>query len=157
MKEPKDGFSDPNLKAVFAAQQATSTSPPSGSTVPAAIPSTSAKEHKTSTGAIAGGVVAAVAGIAIIIGLAAFLLRRKRQQAIQLPVDGDEHQTLHEKDANMSYEMMAKQGSSVELAGNRTHELPAVVPVYELSGGNSRVSSRQHERFELESRDGSNK
>jgi hypothetical protein len=155
MKEPKGGFSDPNLKAVFAAQRATTTTPPSAvdPTVSATGTSKPSKKH-SSAGAIAGGVVAAIVGVAVIGGLALFLVRRKRQQAIRLPTGTNDLPPAYEKDANGEgyHEMMGKHHHAELAGGKNTHELPAVVPVYELSDGHSRANSRQNERAGLESR-----
>jgi hypothetical protein len=149
MLEPKGGFQDASLKAVFDAKRATATNaPPSGTPIaPIASASATASKKHVSAGAIAGGVVAGIAVVIIIAGLVFFLLRRKRQQAIRLPTNTNDLPPAYEKDSDVYHEMMATKGAT-ELAGNNrpTHELPAVVPVYELPGMNSRANSRQNER-----------
>ena len=130
MIEPKGGFLHPNLKAVFEAKRPEPVPVPTANP-PAPSEAAHDEEDSTPVGAIAGGVVAGVAILAIVTGLAIFFLRRKRKQAATQLADGEAPPPAYEKRGEL-HEMSDQGGVMAELPVNSAHEMPAIVPVYEL-------------------------
>jgi hypothetical protein len=152
MQEPNGGFSTPELQTLFVTQR--NTAPSIEFPSPPATPPEQATSSPVSPAAIAGGVVGGIAALALVAGIAIFLVRRrKRRQAIELPPDSRRFPPAYEKGNGDFYEMSAKDSSTAELAAkHNTQELPGVVPVYELPEANSRASSRQNGSLEVGSR-----
>jgi len=125
MKQPEGGFSDPAMPNVF--------NPP-----PIGPPDTSVIEEKKSssskTGAIVGGVVGAVAGIALIAIAGIILLRRKARKTAEkdAPAElGPSEKTEMETHAKQA--MGSPETVDAELMGDTpVYELPGFKGPYEL-------------------------
>ncbi|KAI9758876.1 MAG: Topoisomerase 1-associated factor 1 [Chaenotheca gracillima] len=119
-KQPK-AWDSPGLETLFKSTHFTQAPPPKTSST--ASPSNSASSSspspsRSNTGAIAGGVVGGVAGVAIIAGLAAFLLVRRRRRQAQCV---NESRPIYNELAQSHPAEMDSQGIPL---GNKHYEKP---------------------------------
>jgi hypothetical protein len=111
VKDPALGWTDPGLKTVFATRRKATL--------------TGGEKKKTSTGAIAGGVVGGIAGLALIAVLGFFLFRRHRKKHGPHELHNDPSAAHRELGNEKSkYELPAvNQDDPAELIGNELGEL----------------------------------
>lgn len=72
---PTPSWNDPTLAKLFATQQTTTSATSSSSATGTATP------HHSDTGAIAGGVVGGILGLLILLGVAYFIMRRRKRSS----------------------------------------------------------------------------
>lgn len=137
MLAPVGGFSDPKLQTIFFPPKKAAT--PSGTTGGSTASSSSLPEKKASGGAIAGGVIAGLAGLGLIVGLVFFLVRRHRQRNQQTLGSGqkNEHEKgfpgAHELSGKTNYSELGSQTRFAELSDQSAYAELGAAPHYELA------------------------
>ncbi|KAF2739659.1 hypothetical protein EJ04DRAFT_286272 [Polyplosphaeria fusca] len=117
--EPAKGWTDSGLQTVFNTPRKWSLSAPT-------------EKKKTNTGAIAGGVVGGVAGLALIAGLLFFLRRRHTQRRAPGELDNNEISRNELSDQKDKHELQAvNESEPAELPGPEMAELHAPREVVE--------------------------
>jgi hypothetical protein len=137
---PVGGFANTQLKTIFfpPKKAATPSGTPSAGGSSGSDPAISpASAQKVSGGAIAGAVIGVLAGLALIAGLALFLIRRHRQANYEAAksMSDSEHEKAHELAGRNDYSEMDSQHAYPELGSAQKHELAAPQPTYELATG----------------------
>jgi hypothetical protein len=125
MKSPVGGFAHPAIAAMFNPPPPSSTQSPipsSNSTIPAGA--SLQPPRRTNIGAVAGGVIGAVVGAFLILGLAIFFKRRHSGSGL--------HENSISSENNYPYDPKELPGEEIyakEMKGDMpSHELPADVP-----------------------------
>lgn len=128
---PQGGFADATLSSLLQLRVPTATSTSTSSSPSATNTSSSQsgngktgkQSSSTNTGAIAGGVVGGVVGLALLACIAWFLIRRNRQSKHMMPLQqSSEKQHLPPQ----PLQEMEGRGRQYEMDGSALHELPAV-------------------------------
>lgn len=132
MLAPVGGFSDPKLKTIFFPPKQAAT--PSGTGTPAAHSPVPTK--KLSGGAIAGAIIAALVGLALIAALIFFLLLRRRQQkqaTTSATEHGHEKGNMHELAEKSEYAEVSSHTHLAELGNHNDYAKLGAAPQYELA------------------------
>lgn len=121
MTEPVGGFANAALFTMFNPPPPTSTSLPTG------LPTTSPYPKAKNNTYIAGIVIGAVAGIAIVVGFAACIVckRRKAQRPVEVHGESAQEKGTKSKFEHLPVELPPREMPPIELAENqRPAELP---------------------------------
>jgi hypothetical protein len=166
MLAPVGGFANTQLNTIFFPPKKAATPSGTGSAGGSSGSNTAVysplPEKKVSGGAIAGGVIAGLAGLGLVAGLIFFLVRRRRQQNYQATMSNASSE--HEKDVGIMHELAGKndyselgsQNRSAELGDQHEYAELGAAPQYELAApeqayelGTGQDVSKRESKIEL--------